>query len=652
MIHLEGYIIGFIKILVNKSLTILVLLLITILLTANSNAQTNNDSLIIFTDPASLNFYSQKFNKQLNIYNLSSNLKYQYNVDRFYFNVREDYSSTFIKSSEKSTRDENFISLNGVYNFSELISFGSLVQSNILSDSRKIEINSASANSAVIFTKITPLKDFSIAPFFGFESNRQIGEIDEGNIYGAEGIINKFRLTDTEIYSTLKFRNEDISPRKNSFRDVKFQLSNSFDNNLNNVLRFSFVQSGRDFYQYADTIIQQQYSIKNNIQNRLETAYQLFNVFDYNNFLPNISLTTVAMVNWRSIDRNTRYRNMFNQSAAMYDTKINELRFELESGMLYKTESINTLLRFNYNERDEKHQTKNISGSNPIFFDQRTKLESQKNNVTQRMMLTISSEIFITKKDLLSLSLLQNKLRYDTPSEDNFDDRDELLTILKLKYLRTINSFLELFADLEGSISRLSYIFAERSSNNNINRVIKLNTGSRFTTSDFESQNNFEVLANYTVYDFEDINPNYKSYTYRQFLFSDSTNIKLSKSSTLKLTGYFRLSEQGELSWAQFSMKPTRQLEEVFIHPKLLSRNGNFIFGIGFRHFSLKTFAYKNSDKNEEAYYSSVGPSAEISYNVFDKIILRMDGWMEFVNSGRKNYQEIASLNFNLDWNF
>jgi hypothetical protein len=599
-----------------------------------------------------LNFYSQKFNKQLNIYSLSSNLRYQYNSKQFSLFIREDYSSTFIKSSEKSTRDENFISLSGAYNHSENVSIGSLIQSNILSDSRRIEINSASANSAVIFAKITPLESISIAPFFGFENNRQIGEIDEGNIYGAEGIINKFRLTDTEIFSTIKFRNEDIAPRKNKFRDVKFQLSNSFNNDVNNILRFNFVQSGRDFYQFADTNLQQQFSIKNNIQNRLETSYQLFNAFDYNNFFPNISISTITMINWRSIDRNTRFRNLLNQSAAIYDTKINELRFEIESGLLYKTESVNTLIRFNYSERDEKHQTKNIEGSNPIFFDQRTNLESQKNNIAQRMMLTISSEMNLSKKDMVSVSILQNKLRYDTPSDDNFDDRDELLTIIKLRYNRIINPFLEFFTGIEGSISRLVYVFAERSSNNNINRVIKLNSGSRFITEGFESLNNFEVLANYTVYDFEDINPNYKSYTYRQFLFSDSTNIGLSKSTTLKLTGYFRLSEQGELSWSQFTMKPTRHLEEIFIHPKLLSHIGKFLLGIGFRHFSLKTFAYKDRDKKEEAFYSSVGPSAEISYDVYGKVLLRLDGWLEFVNSGRANYQEIASLNFNLDWNF
>lgn len=615
-------------------------------------AQSNSDTLLIYTDPAKLNIYSQKFDKQLNIYNLSSNLRYLNSGEKFYFNIREDYTSTFIKSTEKSTRDENFISLSGAYNYSKVVSVGSLVQSNILSDSRKIEINSASSNSAVIFAKITPLNNISIAPFFGFENNRQIGEIDEGNIYGAEGIINKFRLTDTEIYSTIKFRNEDISPRKNRYRDIKFQLSNSFDNNVNNILRFSFVQSGRDFYQFADSNLQQQFSIRNNIQNRLETSYQLFNAFDYNNFLPNISISTIAMVNWRSINRNTLYRNMLSQSTAMYDTKIEELRFEIESGVLYKTESINTIIKFNYSERDEKHQTKNIERSNPIFFDQRTKLESQKNNVAERMMLTISSDVNLTKKDIVSLSLLQNKLRYDTPSKENFDDRDELLTIIKLKYIRIIDPFVELLAGLEGSISRLSYIFAERSSNNNINRVIKLMTGSRFISTRFESINSFEVLANYTVYDFEDINPNYKSYTYRQFLFSDSTNIDLGRNSTLKLTGYLRMSEQGELSWSQFTMKPTRQLNEIFIHPKLLSRVGNFMFGMGFRHFSLKTFAYKNGEKKEEAYYSSVGPSTEMSYNVYNKIVLRIDGWFEFVNSGRENYQEIVSLNFNFDWNF
>lgn len=628
------------------------LIIVFVIVSCNVFAQVQYDSLIIANPSFRSNQYSQKFNKQLNIFSLASAVKYQTYQDKFYFSLKDSYSSTFIETKDKTTRDENYFSFVSFYDISRLISMGTFVQNSILSDSRKIEINSASETNFALFTKINPTDYISFAPYFGYENNRQIGESDEGYIYGFEGLLNNLSLTDADVYSFIKFRNEDIAPRKNNFRDIRFRLKNSFDENINNIFFFSFSQTGRDYYYPADTVIRREFSVKNNIRNRMETTYSLQNTLEYYNFIPDFSMIFSSGINWRDINRNTKYRTLSNQSAAMYDTEISELRFELEGNIFYQNKLTNSMLRFNYSERDEKHSTKNIQGSNIIFYGQRSKLESQKNNLAQRMSLTIRSDINLSSKDILSLNFLQNKLRYDSPSIDNVDDRDELLSILRLAYKRNISPYFIFSSAVEGNLNKLVYILAARSSNNYTNRVLKFNSTGAYKNSYFSSINAVEVVANYTVYDFEDINPNYKSYSFRQLSFVDSSAIQISKRTALRFNGYLRLSEQGELSWKEFSSKPTRFLEEIFLHPRFVQQIGVYSFAIGFRHFSLKTFTYSGADRKEESYYSSVGPSTEISYNILNKLILNIDSWYEIINYGRENFRETVNFNFQLEWVF
>ena len=125
--------------------------------------------------------------------------------------------------------------------------------------------------------------------------------------------------------------------------------------------------------------------------------------------------------------------------------------------------------------------------------------------------------------------LFHRKLKYDTQSDENFDDRDELLSILRLYYVKGITPFFDLFFNLEGSLNKTVYLFAERSSNNNTRRVIKFSGGGDYKIGILRSKNEAIVSANYTVYDFEELNPNLSSFSFRQLYLKDSTQVKLSK---------------------------------------------------------------------------------------------------------------------------
>lgn len=598
------------------------------------------------------NVLSTSLDKQLNTFNLNSRFLLSQSFNNLSLKLSENYNSTFIRSVEKNIRDEQLMKLTGSYNLNRNFNFGASVGSSILSDSRKIEINQASISEVSLFTQIKQDSTILIAPYFGYMNNRQIGEKDNGNSYGIEGIINNINLSDLLLFSEAKFRNEDISPRKNTLRYFDVGLINYFNPSVSNNFRVYYYQNRKDFYYAADSITSRQYDVVNNIQSRIETGYYFEDKLQHSNFLDLFNLNLRGAVNWRSIDRDTRYIPTQINSSSYFDTKINQLKFEVESSAGYSSKIFNGIVRINYSEQDEKHLTKNLPGVNPIFYDQRSNLESSKNNNAVRISAAFLGGFNFSDKDNLTFSFLQNKLRYDTPSQDNYDDRDELLSIIRLRYTHQLTPFFQAFANIEGTLSHTVYIFSEKSSNNNINRVLNFETGGIYRGKKLTSLNTFEVSANYTVYDFEDINPTFKSFSFRQYTANDSTVFQITKNLAFAQIGYVKLSEQGDLNWKIFASSPTRFLQEIYSEPKIIVYFLGTQFALGARLFSLNTYKYNEEVKIIDSKYFSLGPLTEIYFLATDKLFVKLRGWYEFISISNSLGKEQANLNMEVNWRF
>jgi len=613
---------------------------------AFAQKESGQDSVSVLFATDSTNYIKTRLNKLLSTYQLQSNFLYNKSISDFSFSVKESYGSTLIKSSDKSIKDEHFFSFGTTYNLNANLSGGFRVNHSILSDSRKIGINSAEQSRILFFPRYTFTPEVFVAPFAGYSSNRQIGVHDDGILYGGEGGFRSNSGDGFELVSSVKISEEDILPRKNNIHDFNLSATNKFSEFVGNILHVSYVESRKDFYYEADSLIRREYSVINNIQSRKENNFRFDDSLRYHQFLPNTNLSLHSSVLWRKIFRDTKYKSTNVSSKTVFDTEIHELKLDLEGEAEYYKDDFHFLLKTAFTERDEKHSAKNFDGADPIDFEVRSTSESQKNNFTQLTSLTISSDYKISRKDNISLSLFHNKLTYDTPSKENYDDRDELLTIIKLRYSRMLNPYFEFFTSSEGTINKLVYISSQRSSNNNVNRVLKLQSGGKFTSSRLRSYNAFDVSANYTVYDYEDLNPNYKSYSFRQFGMFDSTSLRVVRNVDAKFTGYLRLSEQGELKWKEFSMKPTRFLEESFILPQAAYFFMNAQFVIGYRQFSLKTYSYNQTTKVLESAYLSRGPITEIYYSVAGKVQLQLKAWYEFVTVNNQKVNEIPNIDF------
>ncbi len=626
--------------------------IIFVLFVVSVSAQTRSDSLEYVLTDNNFNKLNSRFDKQLNTYSLNTFLSVQQKFDDVFFTLGENYNSTVIKSTDRSQRDEQRFSFTGGYTFSPKMNIGFGVHNNIYSNNRRIEINEASNSDITIQPQYKPHPQIFLTPFFGYSNNRQVGENDYGYLYGGEGLVNNLAVSDFNIYGEVKFKNEDIFPRNNKNRYLNFLLTNSFSPDVNNSINFVYQLNRKDFYYEADSLTSRYYNIANNIQSRVETNYTMQDRLQYNQFLGLFYFDLLGKIVWRKVDRDTRYKNFENISSSIFDTRIEELKFELESTTSYTSDSFTGSIRFMLSERDEKNIVKTIENVSDIFYDQRTAQENRKNNNSQRASLSISGLYNITKKDMLSFSLFQNKLRYDTPSDDNYDDRDEILSMARIRYLRIFNPLFEGFLTAEATFNHTVYIFSEKSSNNNLNRIIRLSAGGTYHGKNVSSLNTFDVSANYTVYDFEDLNPNYRSFSFRQYTATDSTTIRLTKKLNLNLYGYLKLSEQGDFKWNSFTIRPTRYLKEIFAEPKLSVRYYDIILASGIRFFSLLTFNYEKKQKVLDTEYVSTGPVAEVMVDLKDRLLIKLYGWYEFIRLTGNNKKEQTNFSLQMFWNF
>jgi len=617
------------------------------------NAQISNDSLNFVKSRYYTSLLSSNFEKQLQTFNYRQKFIFGKQLDDLFIGVNQTFYSTIIKSAGISLRDNAFFSLLGQYDFSSYLSIGSNVNYNIYADDKQLAINNTSVFNSSVFLKFIPLNKLNFTPFIGLSKNEQIGITNSGAIYGIEALLDNYNFNEFNLFSELKFQVEDIAPRKNQILNFNFNLENTFDNSSQNKLFGLYSEQRKDFYFNTDSLTMAEFDILKNIQSRTERRYAILDKLIMTTSITGLTLNIEGGIDWRTIDRDTKYISTLNINNSKFDTQIEEFKIIFNSSLQYNSKLLNGAFRINFANREEKNKAKFLNSANEIFFEKSDEQEKRKNNNGNQITLSVEGIYSITQVDKISMSIFHRKLIYDTQSKLNYDDRDELLTMFELKYFRNMNPFFDLFTGIQGSLNQTVYIFKERSANNNVLRVLKLIAGGDIHMKYFLSKNSAEVTVNYTVYDFEDLNPNLKSFSYRQLTLNDSTSFKLFRTTFLKFLGYVKFSEQGDFNWKGFANNPVRYLEERFAESTIEFRFKYLSLAFGIRHFSLSTYLYKNNNiKTINTIYNSTAPLSTITYTISNKLDLIFKGWYEFINNESNQKNELANMMLRLNWNF
>lgn len=596
------------------------------------------------------NLAYSNYQKNLNLHSLNSVLNLSEDYRKFNYGIFENFSSSLIKTEENNIKDRHNLSARFGYLPFNKTEAGIALINDIYSDSRKIDLNQYSSLKTIVYAKYSPLNNSFVSPYFGYANKTQVNQKDYGGIYGFEIVLNKIPFSDLKISTRANYENEEISPRKNMDRFLNARVEGNVDNKLKNALISNYSFKKNDFYLQADSLTQKTYNVAKNIQAREEMDYFLKDIIYFGESSDAFNIELGVESQWRQIDRNTKYKSLQNPVESVFDLRTEEFQLTLNALASYQVKDAYFDFSYNYSDKDEKYKPKRIEGVNIIIYNERERRESMKNNNSLRQSLSFQSRISISKNDEVALSFLQSKFQYETPAEDNFDDRDELLSIARASYIRRFSSNFSADFNFEGALNQVAYIYAEKSSNNIMKRIIKISSGSSYNSSVLRSFNYFETSANYSVYDFEDKVSSLKSYSFRQYFAADSTSIRITKKLSFNFAGALKLSEQGTLNWDQFKEKPLRHIREILMEPKLSIAIWGVNFSVGARFFSYSTFKYAEGKKNLESEYKSSGPLSEIIWNFGNKLRISFKGNYEFIHFDRGAKREVANVSFETEW--
>lgn len=504
------------------------------------------------------NFIYTEFENNANTARLNSRINYSLLQSKFYITFKNFYNSDVSKLSQNFFRDFDNLKMEALYLKSDKLNFGGGVRSSILSDER---ITQSNVNNNIF---VYSTANYNVTPDIGFKLNagvkreNQIGETASGFSGEFKSDIPYLNIENYIARSNVYLSYDALDKKKNYQNELFAELYKKFADGSSNTGAIKYYSLRRDFFVTATPSISQQNGIANNVESRIENAVQLEDNFNYR-LSQNGGVKIGGLYLTKTINREFKYdanpQNVLIEN--VYDTKIAENKLEFYSGLHYRVFNFGLNTELNYAERSENHEVTNPSLYTQSQLTELEKVEKNKNNNSKKTYLNYEFFYDASKVHSVEFKGYASILHYDTDSKLNFDDRDEQNQIYSLAHIYNNRNDFSLRTTFDLNVSKLQYIFAERSANNYTNRIYKLTSESEYKIlPNLITRNSFQVLANYTVYDFEDIISQIKSFSYRQLNLKDSTLYEMNKHLSFEVYGEAKIYEQGEFNNNAFSINP------------------------------------------------------------------------------------------------
>jgi len=577
------------------------------------------------------NTASIALDKSLDTYHWTGLAAYDNIVGPWSLQFREQFLSMLINTDPLLIRDEQTLNLFLKHRMTDGLQSAFQVSSYSLSDNQSVGIGSASSHAFYAGAEFEPLEHVALLPMVGYRFDNQLEQHDRGVSYQL-GI-----SSDSLIYGGYrtglngKLEYDKLDPRASETRNLSLVIGKDFFEQTRNLLQVQYSRNRRDFYDAADTIIRRQYGVSNNIETRTDDSYAFSDILDYT-LGRSMLLSFQGNVVSREITRQLRYEDLTNPRRPTLGTTIDELTFD--GGVLANYTPggfLSGSLKFFYQERDEEHAIQPEQNELTLVSDSLSRVEERKNNHARRTLLALNIGMAPSHADSVALSATTTLLRYDTPTELNDDQRDELRYILSLTAAHRFNRYLNIQLLAEADLTHLVYLLATRSADNTWNRIFRLSPRLAYVSSGgISSVNTLEVLANYTVYDFEYSVSPIRSFAFRQFGFIDSTTVELTRRLAVDWFSQIRLYERGELRWEEFSERPLNYFEDkTYIGTVRYRFRERLVFSLGIRYFSQSRFSYQGTERQLDSFLRSIGPITGIRWNVGQRTELFVKGWYE-----------------------
>lgn len=616
-----------------------------------SFSQTTNLSDSIYNS----NTFNTIFYNDINTANLNSLLNYSHNFKKFGVSVGNYYLSNVSKLDKNFFRDYNNFHFLLFYKLKDNLDAGLGFQNKFLTDDKNVETNKN--NSSYVFTNLDYRVNQNVYmnTRLGIKKEDQIGEINTGFSGIVTAQADNYLYRDYLTNGKMIVFYENLIQKQNHNYEFNANIYKRFSKETDNTGLIKIYNQRNDVYFPATQSVINQFNVKNNIVKRVENFIQAGDYLNYS-FNRNLIFALGGFFINRDITKEFKYRasssNILFEN--VYDTKMTENNLEFSGALNYNWYKFDSRVKLLYNERSENHILINTEGLTQAQIIELEKAERNKNNNSKRTSLMFDCLYYLSNTNSFGFAGSTSLLKYDTDFDENFDDRDERETLLSTVY--TYDNLINFKVDTRFDVilSKLSYIFSQKSANNYKNRIFKLTSESAFyPVKEIYTRNFVQVLANYTVYDYEDIISQVQSFSYRQLYIKDSTIYNFNRRLKLDFQGELKYYEQGQFNNDEFSVKPIAFFIEQLYTPKIYFFLNEFLeVGAGYKFFMQERFQYENTERQLVNTYKVFGPVGKINFYLNNNSIVNFTAGIDYIKY-QNPPQENTSVNLKLDviWN-
>ncbi|MBI2793677.1 MAG: hypothetical protein HYX66_03385 [Ignavibacteria bacterium] len=515
-------------------------------------------------------------------------------------------------------------------------------------DSRSVGLSSLKRGSGAVGVRLSELSDVSpnarswqIEAFTGAEATTQLGVEATGSLVGGVATINHLNLDDWYISARgLGGWHKLDAARTNSDADVRIDLERS-------TLEGSVLTIGAG----ASTLRRQYFTkisgipaplaVENRNEDRIGSDFNL----DYK-INKVFSFGSVGMLQANSIQRSYGQAIADVPISAVSRT-LAEFVVDIEGRLSLQLKQMNLMGGGSIFVRNESNTVAPLNSIGETELNTIRLQESQRDNTTSRLRLFARALWNPAERDTITAEWTWWLLRYDTPSDLNNDDRDELNALAKIRYSHTISELLIVGVSLSSQLLHTVFLRSTNSEQNNQNGVIRLSPFVFIRGAVVSMMPTFEVLANYTVYDFESQGATIRSYGYRKILYRDSVIIRFTPSMSFEIPSVVQYFETSTLLWSDFSELPSNGTLEYITKFLIFSRSQTaWEVGAGIRLYAFKQrrLMVPAGESSLTASVRSWAPEVDIRYSPSSGSTLILSGYYEFQTIEPNKKVEIPRL--------
>jgi len=473
---------------------------------------------------------------------------------------------------------------------------------------------------------------FDIA--YGKERNTTIGLETIGDYISSHYKYLKSDIYGFDLVSNGYFEQVKLNDgRENNDLNLDLATNKQIENNSSISFGVNYLNRGRDNPEINPII--SDILIRRRKQNRLNTNSSLFFKIS-----ENVSNYTNIGLNNENIS-NSFTNNYLEIQDSEFKRQINIFEYDIRNTIGLKSKLLNSLFFINFRKLNEDYEAVNYLNKSEDKYETYRVEQNRQDKIETYFNINFDNGITLTERDSLSIIFNYKLLRYDTPSSQNNDDRDELALNLNIEYLTKLSNNIQIGFNFESRNYHYVYLKSQRSSSNNWNRILRLSPTFVLQYDGFYYNPKLGINANYTTYDFENSITSVNSFSFREISYFDTLQVKIESKIYLESRSYLKYSERGILYWDSFSEEPQRANFEYYQNLLLIKRQENNNLGIGIRYFKRKdtrlraTFGSGNSVLND---FESISPQILFVHNFLSGNSINFDLWYEFqtINSNIK----------------